>query len=454
MKTLSEQIKEMQDKIVALRDLLLAATKALEEAGDNQDALAAAEGAVVERTAELETATARLETLQKAEKALGTQATTAQPAAAVIKHLSKSKDTDLLLGKLALSIFESRVKSMSPQQVAIARFGDNEALQTVIKAAQNPAMSNVAGYAQELTQMIYGTFMDLLREESLMARATPLTQQHQFNGASSIFIPMRTGGIEDASATFRAEGGPIPVKGLQFTSQALTPKNMGVILSATEEMLTRSSIDLASYFQMAMVQDTGSYLDGEFISATAGSVIRPAGIRNAIPGGDTRAASGSGTTADIVADLKAMLTAMAEAHMGGSNTRWLMSPKNWFTVSMALTATGSLQFPETANGRLANIPAIVTTNMPDNVVLLVDFTHITTAIGSPQFLASQQAVIHEESVNPVAIGTAGTPNVVAAPARSLFQTNSWALRLMLDVDWAKLRSSGLVQELTAVAWVG
>ncbi len=454
MKTLAEQIKELQDRIVALKDLLVAATKALEEA-EGDDAAAAAEGAVVQHTADLEKCTARLETLQKAEKALGTQATPVKDiaAAGVVKSLTKSKDTDLLLGKLATVTFEARVKGLPLEQAALLRFGENEALQTLIKAAQNPAMSNVPGYAQELTQMVYGAFMDLLREESLLARAVPLAQQHQFNGATSIYIPMRIGGRTDAAAGFRAEGSPIPVKGLQFSSQSLTPKNMGVILTATEEMLSRSSIDLASYFQRAMATDTAEYLDGEFIGNVAGSTIRPAGIRNGLPVGDTRPASGTGTTADIVADLKVMLIAMANAFMGGSNTRWIMSPKNWYTVSMALTATGALQFPETANGTLINIPALVTTKIPDDVVLLVDFSHISTGFGAPQFLASQQATIHEETV-PEPISEVGIPNVVAAPVRSLYQTNSWALRLLLDADWAKLRSAGLVQELTAVAWIG
>lgn len=453
MKTLSEQIKELQSGIVALRDLLLAATKALEEAGDDAEALAAAEGAVVEHTAELEKSTARLETLQKAEKALGTQA--APVAATVIKTLSKSKDTDDLMGKMALVEFEARVKGLSKEQVIQERFGDSEAVRAIMKAVQNPAMSNVAGYAQELTQIAYGQFMDLLREQSLLARVVPLSQQHQFSpGVSSIYIPKRTGSNVQAAGTFRAEGSPIPVKGLTFTSQTLTPKNLGVILTATAEMLRRSAMDLASYFQSAMVADTSTSLDAIFMGNTAGSAIQPAGIQNGVTGGDTRPASGSGTNADIVTDLKAMLTAMTQAFMGNNaNTRWIMSPKNWYTVSMALTATGALQFPETANGTLVQIPVIVTQNVADDIVLLVDFSEISMAVGSPNFLASEVATLHEDTV-PSPISTVGTPNAVAAPIRSLYQTNSWALRLMMDCDWAKMRSSGLVQQLTAVAWVG
>jgi len=450
MKTLSQQIQELQEQINTKRDALVNATKALQETPDD-----ATEGAVVELTAELEKANARLVSLQAAEKALGTGATpvAGSPAPGFLPHRTKSTETDNLYGKIALATYESRIKGIPIDMVMDTRFKGEQAVVELLKAAQNPAMFGTAGYAQELGQMAYGQLMGQLREAALLPRAVPLMQQHQFNGATSIYVPMRAGGNTDAAAAFRAEGAPIPVKGLTFTSQSLTPKNMGVILTATEEMLSRSSIDLSSYFQSAIITDTAEALDVAFLSSTAGSTTTPAGIQNGVTGGDTRAAAGTGTTANIVTDIKTMLTAMAVANMGGAGARFIMSTKNWYTLSMALTATGALQFPETANGMLANTPVLVTNRLNDNLVLLVDFAQITCAFGSPLFLASNVATIHEESV-PAAISTVGTPNVVAAPVRSLFQTNSWALRMMLDADWKKLRTTGLVQQLTSVAWVG
>jgi HK97 family phage major capsid protein len=453
MKTIAEQIADLEKLLATQKDKLVQATKGLESA--EAEDVEAFEAAVVEGTALVEKTVARLESLRRAEKALGTQATRVEAAPSIVKSGSKSADTDNLFGKVALIEFESRVKGVSKEAVIQQRFGDSEVVRSIVKSVSNPAMSDVPGYAQELTQTAYGQFMDLLREESLLARCVPLSQQHRFGqGVSSIYIPKRTGSPTQAAGAFRAEGSPIPVKGLTFTSQTLTPKNLGVILTATAEMLRRSSLDLASYFQKAMVSDTGTSLDALFVSDTAGSVIAPAGIRNGVAGGDTRPASGTGTNADIVTDLKACLTAMSQQFMGSnSSTRWVMSPKNWYTVSMSLTATGARQFPETANGVLVGIPVIVTTNMADTEVLLVDFNEISMGIGAPTFLASEVATLHEETA-PEPISTVATPNEVAAPIRSLYQTNSWALRLLMDADWAKMRAGGLVQELTAVAWVG
>lgn len=445
MKTLSEQILELKKALGETKDKLLAATQKLAEAPDD-----ATEGAVVELTAELEKGTARLKSLEAAEKALGTGAAPAgdAPAApAIVKaqHLTISKAAENLLGKLALVNYEAHIKSMSKEAVAIARFGEKDAVIEVLKATQNPAMSNVPSYAGELTTMAFAGLMEMLRNAAILPRATPAMKQHVFAGNSSIHVPYRNGSSQSAAGVFRAEGAPIRVGGLSFAARTLTPKNMAVILTATEEMMRRSSVDLAAYFQNAMAEDTAEALDYVFTDTVAGSAIRPAGIRFGLGAGETRPASGTGTTADIVNDIKVMLTAMANYKLGKA-PYWLMAPNNWLAVSMALTATGSKQFPETANGMLAGYPVIVSQTMPTDIVLLVDFNEISCAFGNPNFLTSNVAAIHEEDTAPAEIG--GT----TSPVRSLFQTNSVGIRFLLDADWKVMRDDGVVQELTAVAW--
>lgn len=447
MKTLSEQIVELQGVLAAAKDKLVSATKALQENPDE-----ATEGAVIELTAELEKGQSRLETLLSAEKALGLAAGGNTPA--IITRQTNSKAAENLFGKLALIEYESKVKGISKAEVVAARFKGDDAVVEVIKAAQNPALSNVTAYAGELTQMAYDGLLADLRNVAVLPKCVPSAKQHQFNGATSIKVPFRTGSMTQAAGAFRAEGSAIRVGGLTFSSLSLTPKNMGVILTATAEMLTRSSIDLSSYFQSAIIADTGEVLDGIFLGATAGSTTQPPGIQNGVTGGDTRAAAGTGTAADMLTDVKAMVIALAQAKMGSPSTKWIMSPANWYAALMSRTATGTPTFPETANGLLAGYPVVVSQTMVDTTVLLIDFNEVTFAMGSPSFLASDVATIHEEDTSPGPIATVGTPNAVAAPVRSLFQTNTTALRFLMDADWAKLRSAGSVQQLTAVAWVG
>jgi HK97 family phage major capsid protein/HK97 family phage prohead protease len=452
-KSISELVVETQTAQVAARDKLTEATTKLGEIQDTASEEFTTQKAVVDQlTAELEAIEGKLTTLKNAETRLATGAAATQSAAAIVKRDS-AKETENLLGKLALCVYESRVKGIDLDKVAATRFPESRVMETLVKAAQNPAMSNVAGYAQELTRISYAQLQEMLRPASILPAVVPAANSYSFDGAVSIYVPVRAGTLTDAAGAFRAEGDPIRVGGLQFTSKPLTPKSMGVILTATEEMLRRSTIDLASYFQSAIVQDTGLALDQLFVSNTAGSATQPAGSRNGLVAGDTRASTGA--TADkIVADLKTMLTAMATENMGSGSTRWLMHPKNWFAVSMLITATGAKQFPETQQQQLCGIPVVTSVTIPTNVVLLIDFAQYAFAMGNPSFVASNVATLHEENTTPLplATGASGAAAVTAAPVRSLFQTYSWALRMVMDVDWTKIRTTGPVQELTAVAW--
>ena len=69
-----------------------------------------------------------------------------------------------------------------------------------------------------------------------------------------------------------------------------------------------------------------------------------------------------------------------------------------------------------------------------------------------QIEVSQSATLHFEDTTPTDIGVvAGPPNTVAAPPRSLFQTVSYALKLILPVSWV-MRAPGLVQVINSVTW--
>jgi hypothetical protein len=65
----------------------------------------------------------------------------------------------------------------------------------------------------------------------------------------------------------------------------------------------------------------------------------------------------------------------------------------------------------------------------------------------PQFHAAESATLHMDDA-PARIGDAG---VVAAPTRSLFQSDSYALSVTLGVSWG-LRATGAVAFVTAVTW--
>ena len=199
-----------------------------------------------------------------------------------------------------------------------------------------------------------------------------------------------------------------------------------------------------------MIEDTSMALDTAFLGNQAGSATTPAGIANSL-GANTAPSTGA-TAAEITADARGMLGRMANSLLG-RRPYWLMSPNNLIALQLALTPSGTLAFPSaSANKTFVGYPVLTSMNVPLDEVFLVDASEIDFAGGMPEFLGTDVATIHEEDTTPLplAAGAQGSA-VVATPARSLFQTNSAAIRAVWELDWLVMRS-GAVQQLTAVAW--
>lgn len=443
---LSEQIVAKQAELVTARDALVDLTSKM---GDDQ----ASQDAVAEATSTVEKLTSELDRLKAAEAAVEKSVSRAVAKPAISSNpAARVKDTqkaDLLI-KSALVAFEAYVKRVPVENVIEARYGDDEVIKAVAgittKAAQNPAMTNVANWAQELTQQSYGAFMDMLRGESVIPRL-PLTR-YEFMGYASIRIPQRAAAASpNLAGAFRAEGAPIRVGAMQLTAATLTPKSMGVIGTYTMELLERSTPQIEAIIRDAMIQDTATALDAAFLGNTAGSATVPAGLQTYATGANTAASAGA-TTADIITDVRGRIQQITSLNLG-RRLVWVMNPARWYGVQLAVTAAGTPAFPEASSGTLMGIPVVTSTNVPAAIVYLIDASEVGFAGGAPRFLGTEVATIHEEDTAPLPIvDGAAAP---AAPVRSLYQTNSAALRAVWELDWTVLRP-GAVQTLTAVAW--
>jgi hypothetical protein len=56
-----------------------------------------------------------------------------------------------------------------------------------------------------------------------------------------------------------------------------------------------------------------------------------------------------------------------------------------------------------------------------------------------------------DDTTPLALSATGAPNTVAAPIRSLYQTDSLAIRMTLDLNWA-MRRTGVVAFVSTITW--
>ena len=99
---------------------------------------------------------------------------------------------------------------------------------------------------------------------------------------------------------------------------------------------------------------------------------------------------------------------------------------------------------------------IASTTVPASMLIMVDAADFASATGDmPEFDVSDVATIHEEDTTPLPIvgGVVQPPLIasVAAPVRSLWQTASVGVRMMMDMNWA-MRRPNMVSWMTGVTW--
>jgi HK97 family phage prohead protease/HK97 family phage major capsid protein len=319
----------------------------------------------------------------------------------------------------------------------------------VLRAASAPAMSTVAGWAQELVQTTYAALMPLLMPKAILTRLATRGLALSFGTSGKIVIPTRSR-TPSLAGSFVGEGLAIPVRQGAFTSQALTPKKMAVITTWTREMDEHSIPAIEGLLREAIQQDTTVAVDSVLIDANPATVIRPAGLLNGVAAIPPTAGGG---IAGIVGDIVGLINAISVATLGNvRNLVWLVNQTDMLRASL-LSAPNTGIFPfrdEIRGGTLATVPFIDSATVPAKTMILMDAADFVVVGGdAPRMEMSDQATLHMEDTNPQEL--VGSPSTVAAPQRSLFQTDSLALRMVLPLNWLQ-RRTGTVAWTQNVTW--
>jgi HK97 family phage major capsid protein/HK97 family phage prohead protease len=459
---ISEQIELLQQKQIAQRDAITdLATKVAEDSSDdNVTALDLA-------NAELDRTEKTLETLRNTEQRLALASTPAngvaktngiapRPFAAPVE---KVKPADLVIRSLVARVhgYASRGE-LSPSQALAIRYGEDGHVsdeqkvifETVCRAATAPATTSTSGWASQLVTTAYAQFQELLLPASVYPGLSQRGLRLAFGRNGVISIPTRSA-TPTISGAFVLEGNPIPVKQGAFSAQTLTPKKLGVITTFTREIAEYSNPAIEGLLRNAIQEDTSVALDTVLLDATAASTTRPAGLRNGVT--VTTATAGGGFAA-LVGDIKNLVGALITASNGNiRNPVWIMNPVQAIAISLTQNAGGDFPFAAEINGgRFQGYPIIQSSTMTAGMVVLLDADDFVSVEGdAPTFIVSDQATLHLDDSAPLAIGTAGSPATVAAPVRSLFQTDSLGLRMVMQVNWT-LRRTGTLAWTQSVTW--
>ncbi|MGY8661780.1 phage major capsid protein [Bradyrhizobium sp. UFLA05-109] len=369
--------------------------------------------------------------------------------------VNRKKDLDLLdyVVRAATVTYIARASGKSVDETRQRIYGEDDGTKAfceiVTRAASAPAMTTVTGWAQELAQTTYADLMPLLMPKAILTRLAPKGLTLSFGTSGRIVIPTRSR-TPSLAGSFVGEGMPIPVRQGAFTSQTLTPKKMAVISTWTREMGDHSVPAIEGLIRQAIQDDTTVAIDSVLIDANPATTIRPPGLLNGVAA--TGATAGGGIAA-LVGDITALINSISVQTLGNTrNLVWLANQTDMLRASM-LTAANTGVFPfraEIASGMLNNIPIIDSATVAPKTLILVDAADFVVVGGeAPRMEMSDQATLHMEDTAPLdLVDGAG---VAAAPQRSLFQTDSLALRMIMPLNWVQ-RRAGTVAWTQNVTW--
>lgn len=325
----------------------------------------------------------------------------------------------------------------------------------ITKAAAIPADTTTSGWASNLVQTVIGDLIQSLLPHSVYPGLAAKGGSFTFGTNGVISLPARNTATAVGGA-FIAQGAAIPVKQGAFTSITLTPKKMGVITTMTREITIHSIPAIEGIVRTAMLEDTGVAIDTVLLDATAADTTRPAGLQNGI---GKITASATASIVGFVADLKALTQALITSTKGNLRSPvWIMNPGDVLAAMLLQTTVGETPFrDEVSRGTLLGFPILSSTTLPYRTMMIVDAADFITATGdTPNFAVSDQAVLHMEDTTPGQITTGGATPAFASPVRSLFQTDSIAIRMIMDINWALRRStavgSSIVQWTNTLVW--
>lgn len=437
---LSEKITAAETALVAKKDELVAVLKSIEGDVDNAALYTQSD----ELSLQVEKMTGELASLKNAEQALASRATLNAPAIVQAKNMGSFEDAKNYIFREAAVKFQSALLNKSIEQVMAERYQADERFNDYIraKATQNPANTGVAGYVQDLINPVaVAGWLEYLAPASVIARLP--FRKLEFNAsnyAGAKFLYRNP--AKKAAAAYRKEGEPSVVRGALFSSVTIPPYIMTVITTATLEALKNTPSGLESILRSAMIQDTGEALDVSVLSAAAAVAGKsPAGLLNGVV-----PITSSGQNLDeIQNDVRAMKTVFINAHIGTS-LYWVMSDATVLYLQTVTNALGAYVYKdELAAGRWEGLPYVSSQSVSADAIILIATQEIAYAQSAPEISMSMEATLHEEDTTPLEVGGSTTP------VRSLFQTNSWAIKNNFTQSHLRLRNPS-VQVLDITAW--
>jgi Phage capsid family len=235
---------------------------------------------------------------------------------------------------------------------------------------------------------------------------------------------------------FVAEGAPIPVVAGDLDATPVGPTfKMALIIALSNELEFSSPENASQIIGRALSDAAMKQLDAVAFDSVAGGGSRPSGLLAGVT--PLTATAGGGTNA-MAGDLAALAGALSDAGVDAENMVIVANVRQ--ATKLRLLAGPAFSYPILGTSAVAS--GTVVGIAPAGVASGFD--------GAPKIESSKDTTLHMDTA-PVQIGAAGSPNVTAAPTRSMWQTDTLALRVRTNCAWSVVHP-GAVAVVNSATW--
>jgi hypothetical protein len=256
--------------------------------------------------------------------------------------------------------------------------------------------------------------------------------QLAFDRHAAISVPGFDVAVSDAA--FVAEGAPIPVEQSTAAALTLTPHKLATIVVATSEMLAGSNAE--RFMRDLLTRAAALALDAALFDSNAATTARPAGLRNGVSA--TTESTATTPFEAMADDLQTLASIVAPVAGNGPIT---------FVVDAARAVAMRLRMPQEP------LTVLASSAIGPRDVICIAPAALVSATGAVEIDSRREVgSVHMEGQTPlpIASGPQGTATL-ATPVRSLWQTDSVDLRLLMLASWA-LRDARAISWLTTTKW--
>jgi hypothetical protein len=321
------------------------------------------------------------------------------------------------------SVMAKGARGESPSMVLRRGWPDDSNADTVLKAATNPAMTSVPGWAGALTMQRPADFVGMLAPSSCGLSLLQKCLQFDWpTGVNSLQIPAID--VSPARTPWQQEGSPI--SSVMFTtsvSAPMTPAKIASIVVLSREILTYSLPSAETMVRTALGESLGLAIDTALLGTAAPTTTTPAGIFNNVT--PLPASTNTIPSEACVADIASVVDRVSA-----------VSGNNPITLVASFKQAASLK----ARLNIGAFDVLPCSTLPANTLAAIASNGLASISDTvPEFTVTTEPSVFMDTV-PGAIGTTG------GTQKSIFQEDVLAIGIKIKTTWV-LRNS------LAVAWV-